>query len=213
MKYKTILFVDGDNIPLSDLITLSQKFSNFEKLFYINRPLKHSYQEHLITMGYKFMEVFHLGKESVDKAIAMDATAAVITHHAHIVLVSNDKDFGDTAAHIKNRHPQTPVSLVLDLTATTAHYVDAVSLTGVTVVSILDTAIHLPNFHNTILQIIKTLVLQNKLSLSEIGTALKNKGIKYPRRGLSSFLVREQIIPAGLSPNAQKKHLRRITSR
>lgn len=206
-----IMFVDGENMSKLDIACIAYETQKIPKrLIYQTEAAarKSGYP------GFEHVIIPRLGKESVDKSIAMDAVTAWHEGARSIVLVSNDRDYGATALHLKMRHPEIQITLVCDESRVSMRYMNELKNRGVQVVSLVDSK-PLDDFACSVIEVIHELDCKEELSLSRLGQVLRERGIEY--RHLKEDLIKHRVAsPRGTSEKgrvllseAAKKHLKR----
>lgn len=105
------VFVDGENMSLTEVMLLQAQG------LWDNAMIKRHYVGDnqfpaSLPANFEDIRVTHVGKESVDKAIAMD----VVRYYFELGIrnfwfVSNDMDYADTATHIQRTFPDVNVTI------------------------------------------------------------------------------------------------------
>lgn len=183
-----IMFVDGENMSRKDIACLAFETQDIPKrLIYQSDAAakKAGYP------GFEHVVVPRIGKESVDKNIAMDAVSAWYNGARSIVLVSNDKDYGATALHLKARFPDISITVVYDETRVSARYIDELKRRNVATASLTED-VDLDDFACQVLDVIHELGYKNELNLARLGIELRTKGIEYGR--LKNELVKHGLV-------------------
>lgn len=181
------VFVDGENLSRLDIATLSGRF---------NASRKHLYQTERAARksgypGFEHIIVPYIGKESVDKAIAMDAVLALREGARRICIVSNDKDYGATALHLKYRFPNLHITLMCDPAKVSKQYIKELRSNRVHVEPISESR-SIDAFAAQVLEVVYELGRQDKLSLAELGAALRARGIEYKK--LKRTLIDHNVV-------------------
>lgn len=192
-----VVFIDGENISRLDIASLSGRFEEAARLLYQSEcaARKKGYP------GFEHVIVPHIGKESVDKVIGMD-----IVEHWHrgarrICIVSNDRDYGATAIHLKYRYPGMHITLLCDPSKVSQQYMDELRRHHVKVEPISEDP-DLDLFACQVLETIYHLGRSGKLDLTELGIELRARGIEYKK--LKKELIRHNVaknVPCDPSDN------------
>lgn len=101
--------VDGDNVARVEVMMLKDAL--------VNTPVRKFFGGAAIAgWGWfgnmDFVCVPKIGKESVDRAIAMEAVRLYLLNDVRkLLLVSHDMDYGDTAIHLKNMFPDMQITI------------------------------------------------------------------------------------------------------
>lgn len=184
-----VVFVDGENLSRLEVATLCSRFGETSKYIYQTEAAakKSGYP------GFHHVVVPHIGKESVDKVIAMDAVVAWHRGAKKICIVSNDRDFGATALHLKRRFPRLGIMLLCDPRLVSAQYIDELTRFKIDVQPISESP-KVDEFAAQVLEVIYELARGDTLSLAELGAQLKARGIEY--KHLKKSLLHHRVIPA-----------------
>lgn len=181
------VFVDGENLSRLDIATLTSRFK---------ASIKHIYQTDRAARksgypGFEHIVVPYIGKESVDKVIAMDAILALREGAKRICIVSNDKDYGATALHLKYRYPQVHITLMCDPAKVSKQYIKELRANRVNVEPISESR-DIDVFAAQVLEVVYELGRQDKLSLAELGAQLRARGIEYKK--LKKALIEHNVV-------------------
>ena len=98
-QYDAVL-VDGDNVSRVEVMMLRHAFHDtpIRKFFGGANHINWGW-----FGGMEFVAVPKMGKESVDRAVAMEAVRLYLQNDVRsLMLVSHDMDYGDTAVHLKS---------------------------------------------------------------------------------------------------------------
>lgn len=182
------LFVDGENVSRLDIACVTDASSHI--------PRRYIYQTDAAAKrsgypGFEHVIIQRIGKESVDKAIAMDIVHAWHTGVRKIAVMSNDYDYGATALHLKARHPEMQVTLICDESKVSAQYLRALRRHRVRIEP-LTTNVQLDEFACSVIEAIHELARRNQLNLPMLGMELKRRGIEY--KNLKRELVQHKVV-------------------
>lgn len=105
------VFVDGENMSLTEVMLL-QAQGLWDKAMIKRHYVGDNQFPASLPANFEDIRVTHVGKESVDKAIAMD----VVRYYFELGIrnfwfVSNDMDYADTATHIQRTFPDVNVTI------------------------------------------------------------------------------------------------------
>lgn len=182
------IFVDGENISRKEIASLNCRFpSSARKMIYQSdrAARKQGYP------GYEHRVIPWIGKESVDKVIAMDAVAAYFHGVRRIYLVSNDHDYGATALHLKNQFKDLDIGLICDPCRVHTNYIRQMKKAGIRVEA-TSADVNLDEFACKVLEVIHELWHRGTLNLSRLGDELRRRGIEY--KNLRKELVNHRVI-------------------
>lgn len=107
-QYDAVL-VDGDNVSRVEVMLLRNAFHDtpIRKFFGGACQLNWGW-----FGGMEFVPVPKIGKESVDRAVAMEAVRLYLQNDVRtLLLVSHDMDYGDTALHLKSMFPDFDITI------------------------------------------------------------------------------------------------------
>jgi len=181
-----VVFIDGENISRLDIASLAGRFNGAEKLLYQSEcaARKKGYP------GFEHVIVPHVGKESVDKVIGMD-----IVDHWHrgskrVCIVSNDRDYGATAIHLKYRYPGMHITLLCDPAKVSRQYIEELRRQHIRVEPISEDP-DMDRFACQVLETIYHLGRSGKLDLTELGIELRARGVEYKK--LKKELIKHNV--------------------
>lgn len=126
--YDAVL-VDGDNVSRVEVMMLRDAFHD--------TPIRKFFGgAHQIGWGWfagmEFVAVPKLGKESVDRAVAMETVRLYIQHNVRsMLLVSHDMDYGDTALHLKSMFDDLQVTIAANPRRVSQEYQETLQDSGV----------------------------------------------------------------------------------
>lgn len=181
------VFVDGENLSRLDIASLSGRFNASEKkLYQTERAARKSGYP-----GFEHVIVPYIGKESVDKAIAMDIVMAWHQGAKRICIASNDYDYGATALHLKFRFPKMHITMVCDPARVSRQYIQSLRKQGILVESLSESC-EIDAFAARILEVVYELGRRDTLSLAELGAELRARGIEYKK--LSKTLAAHNVV-------------------
>lgn len=116
------VFVDGENMSLTEVMLL-QAQGLWDKAMIKRHYVGDNQFPASLPANFDDIRVTHVGKESVDKAIAMD----VVRYYFELGIrkywfVSNDMDYADTATHIIRTFPDVEVTIAANPLRTSHRY-------------------------------------------------------------------------------------------
>lgn len=192
-----VMFVDGENVSRLDIACLAFETKGVPKRYIYQTEAaakKNGYPgfEHVVTP--------RLGKETVDKSIAMDAVTAWHQGAKSIILVSNDRDYGATALHLKMRYPEIKITLVCDESRVSSRYMEELKSRQINVVSIVDNE-PLDDFACQVIEVIHELDKRDQLSLARLGQVLRERGIEYKK--LKQDLIKHRVAAPRVSGDGE----------
>lgn len=107
-QYDAVL-VDGDNVSRVEVMLLRNAFHDTPIRKFFGGANQASWGW---FGGMEFVAVPKLGKESVDRAVAMESVRLYLQHNVRtLLLVSHDMDYGDTALHLKSMFPDFDITV------------------------------------------------------------------------------------------------------
>ena len=192
IKQDAIVFVDGENISSLDIAYVNGLFTSQPKFIYqTDRACrKRGYP------GYVHVIPPRIGKETVDKIIAMDVVDAYHTKACRaVVLVSNDRDFGATAIHLKSRYPDLDITILCDPAKISASYAQHVARADIHMRFLEGEDQALDEFACQVIEVIRELYLQDRLDLPALGAMLRERGVEYKK--LKRDLIQHGVIEPG----------------
>lgn len=181
-----LVFVDGENFSRLDIAGLSGRFDGAHCLLYQTTAAakKRGYP------GFEHVVVPHIGKESVDKCIAMDAVAAWYEGVRRVAIASNDRDYGATALHLKAKFPALQLMLVCDPARVSRSYMERLTACAIKVAPVAENE-DVDLFAAQVIEVIYGLERQKTLNLAVLGNALRRRGVDYGR--LANELERRNL--------------------
>lgn len=108
------VLVDGENVSRLDLMLLNDDICEHAVRRYYTTFTMRPAKLECTWYPFELVQTPRIGKESVDRIVAMEMVDLVYQGVTNFFLVSNDYDFGDTAAHFKRMYPDLNVTIVAD---------------------------------------------------------------------------------------------------
>lgn len=107
-QYDAVL-VDGDNVSRVEVMLLRNAFHDTPIRKFFGGACQSNWGW---FGGMEFVPVPKIGKESVDRAVAMEAVRLYLQNDVRtLLLVSHDMDYGDTALHLKSMFPDFDITI------------------------------------------------------------------------------------------------------
>jgi hypothetical protein len=135
------VLVDGENVSRMDLMLLTDEICKHAvRRFYTTVTVRPAKLESL-RYPFELVQTPRIGKESVDRVVAMEMVDLAYQGVTDFYLVSNDYDFGDTAAHFKRMYPGVNVTIVADPTRISEEYPGKLEDAGVGIMESMDQSV------------------------------------------------------------------------
>lgn len=186
--FRTAVLVDGENVSRVDLMLLDDSICrNALRRYYTavsERPVK------LDCAWYPFelVQIPRIGKESVDRVVAMEMVDLAHGGIDLFYLVSNDYDFGDTAAHFKRMFPKVDVVIVADPARISADYPQKLAEQNIGFVEFSDEMIQ--DLAMKAMSLLSAHVRGNSISLHTVARVFREHGFPFQKGSLGKDLQR-----------------------
>lgn len=200
--------VDGDNVSRVEVMMLRDAFHDtpIRKFFGGAQQVGWGW-----FAGMEFVPVPKLGKESVDRAVAMETVRLYLQNNVRsILLVSHDMDYGDTALHLRSMFDDLHVTIAANPRRVSQEYQETLQENGVGYQPLFD--LQQPLLMARLFDLHRKLATKNPdglVTLAEMGAAmihedqymtrqLKKRALCSDLKSLGFFLTEQ---PLGFSPD------------
>lgn len=137
---------------------------------------------------FELVQTPRIGKESVDRVVAMEMVDLAYQGVTDFYLVSNDYDFGDTAAHFKRMYPGVNVTIVADPTRISEEYPGKLEGAGVGIMESSDPAVS--ELAIRALSLLREHTRGYRVPLAWVGKVFSEHGFPFHRGALAKDVER-----------------------
>jgi hypothetical protein len=135
---------------------------------------------------FELVQTPRIGKESVDRVVAMELVELVYQGVTNFFLVSNDYDFGDTAAHFKRMFPDLNVTIVADPSRISDEYPGKLDEAGVGFMEFSDQMV--TELALRAISLLREHTRGYKVSMHEVARVFREHGFPFPRGALTKMV-------------------------
>lgn len=189
-QYGAVL-VDGDNVSRVEVMMLRHAFHDtpIRKFFGGANQINWGW-----FGGMEFVAVPKMGKESVDRAVAMESVRLYLQNDVRsLLLVSHDMDYGDTALHLKSMFSDLDITIAANPARVGLEYKDKLHEHGIHYQPLFD--LQRPALMARMFELHQELAAQHPQGLvriEEMGSALIDKD-QYMTRKLKPRQLRADM--------------------
>ena len=192
-QYGAVL-VDGDNVSRVEVMMLRHAFHDtpIRKFFGGANQVNWGW-----FGGMEFVPVPKMGKESVDRAVAMESVRLYLQHDVRcLLLVSHDMDYGDTALHLKSMFSDLDITIAANPSRVGIEYQEKLQ----------DNAIH----YQPLFDLQRPALMARMFELHQQLAALHPQGLVRIEEMGSALIEKDQYMTRKLKPRQLRADMKRL---
>ena len=182
------VLVDGENVSRMDLVLLHDDICEHAVRRYYTTVTVRPAKLEALRYPFELVQTPRIGKESVDRVVAMEMVDLAYQGVTDFYLVSNDYDFGDTAAHFKRMYPGVNVTIVADPTRISEEYPGKLEDAGVGIMESSDQSVS--ELALRALGLLREHTRGHKVHLSWVGKVFSEHGFPFHKGALAKDVER-----------------------
>lgn len=184
----TAVLVDGENVSRLDLMLLHDEICERGVRRYYTTVTVRPAKLEALRYPFELIQTPRIGKESVDRVVAMEMVDLAYQGVTDFYLVSNDYDFGDTAAHFKRMYPGVNVTIVADPTRISEEYPGKLKDAGVGLMESMDQPV--AELAIQALSLLREHTRGHRVPLAWVGRVFREYGFPFHKGALAQDVER-----------------------